>query len=123
MNITCNSKGCCPFYGDIRKIENNTNKKRSLQFDKDVADNVCELYNNVGDIDMLNYLYKLDLNDNKAKYMLNNMIELNEKMLDTNTYLDYRREFLNYLGFDLNDYGLLVYTKDYVDRKGADSNE
>ena len=61
---------------------------------------------------MLEYIHKLDLKDEKAKYMLNNMLELNETMLDTDIYYKSRREFLTYLGFSLNDdNGMLEYTK------------
>ena len=83
-----------------------------MKFEKKVADKICELYNEVGDICMLEYIHKLDLKDEKAKYMLNNMLELNETMLDTDIYYKSRREFLTYLGFSLNDdNGMLEYTK------------
>lgn len=92
-----------------------------MRFEKKVADKICELYNEIGDISMLNYLYELNLNDTKARSMLNNMIELNDKMLDTDMYFDYRREFLSYLGFDWDDENMLVYTKDYKVSNYADT--
>ena len=83
-----------------------------MNFTKEITDKICYLYNEVGDICMLEYIHKLDLKDEKAKYMLNNMLELNETMLDTDIYYKSRREFLTYLGFSLNDdNGMLEYTK------------
>ena len=83
-----------------------------MNLPKEITDKICYLYNEVGDICMLEYIHKLDLKDEKAKYMLNNMLELNETMLDTDIYYKSRREFLTYLGFSLNDdNGMLEYTK------------
>ena len=83
-----------------------------MNLPKEITDKICYLYNEVGDICMLEYIHKLDLKDEKAKYMLNNMLELNEKMLDTDIYYTNRREFLLYLGFNWNnDSGMLEYTK------------
>lgn len=88
-----------------------------MNLPKEITDKICYLYNEVGDICMLEYIHKLDLKDEKAKYMLNNMLELNEKMLDTDIYYANRREFLLYLGFDWNnDTGMLEYNdKNYLD--------
>ena len=87
-----------------------------MNFTKEITDKICYLYNEVGDICMLEYIHKLDLKDEKAKYMLNNMLELNEKMLDTDIYYTNRREFLSYLGFDWNnDSGMLEYTKNKLE--------
>jgi hypothetical protein len=84
-----------------------------MNFTKEITDKICYLYNEVGDICMLQYINKLDLKDGKAKNMLNNMIELNDKMLDTDIYYKSRKEFLTYLGFSWNDdNGLLEYTAD-----------
>lgn len=83
-----------------------------MNLSKEITDKICYLYNEVGDICMLEYIHKLDLKDEKANNMLNNMLELNEKMLDTDIYYTNRREFLLYLGFDWNnDSGMLEYTK------------
>ena len=83
-----------------------------MNLPKETTDKICYLYNEVGDICVLEYIHKLDLKDEKAKYMLDNMLELNEKMLDTDIYYTNRREFLLYLGFDWNnDSGMLEYTK------------
>ena len=92
-----------------------------MNLPKEITDKICYLYNEVGDICMLQYINKLDLKDDKAKNMLNNMIELNDKMLDTTIYLDYRREFLSYLGFDWDNENMLVYTKDYKVSNYADT--
>ena len=87
-----------------------------MNLPKEITDKICYLYNEVGDICMLEYIHKLDLKDEKAKYMLNNMLELNEKMLDTDIYYANRREFLSYLGFDWNnDSGMLEYTKNKLE--------
>lgn len=87
-----------------------------MNLPKKITDKICYLYNEVGDICMLEYIHKLDLKDEKAKYMLNNMLELNEKMLDTDIYYTNRREFLSYLGFDWNnDSGMLEYTKNKLE--------
>lgn len=87
-----------------------------MNLPKEITDKICYLYNEVGDICMLEYIHKLDLKDEKAKYMLNNMLELNEKMLDTDIYYTNRREFLSYLGFDWNnDSGMLEYTKNKLE--------
>ena len=84
-----------------------------MNLPKEITDKICYLYNEVGDICMLEYIHKLDLKDEKAKYMLDNMLELNDKMLDTDIYYKSRKEFLTYLGFSWNnDNGLLEYTAD-----------
>ena len=57
-----------------------------MNLPKEITDKICYLYNEVGDICVLEYIHKLDLKDEKAKYMLNNMLELNEKMLDTDIF-------------------------------------
>lgn len=87
-----------------------------MNLPKEITDKICYLYHEVGDICMLEYIHKLDLKDEKAKYMLNNMLELNEKMLDTDIYYANRREFLLYLGFDWNnDTGMLEYTRNKLE--------
>ena len=87
-----------------------------MNLPKEITDKICYLYNEVGDICMLEYIHKLDLKDEKAKCMLDNMLELNEKMLDTDIYYTNRREFLSYLGFDCNnDSGMLEYTKNKLE--------
>ena len=87
-----------------------------MNLTKEITDKICYLYNEVGDICMLEYIHKLDLKGEKAKCMLNNMLELNETMLDTDIYYTNRREFLSYLGFDWNnDSGMLEYTKNKLE--------
>ena len=87
-----------------------------MNLPKEITDKICYLYNEVGDICMLEYIHKLDLKDEKAKYMLNNMLELNEKMLDTDIYYANRRQFLLYLGFYWNnDSCMLEYTKNKLE--------
>ena len=89
-----------------------------MNLPKEITDKICYLYNEVGDICMLEYIHKLDLKDEKAKYMLNNMLELNEKKLDTDIYYANRRVFLSYLGFDWNnDSGMLEYTKNKIEEE------
>lgn len=87
-----------------------------MEFKKEEINKICELYNEVGDLCMLYYIKELNLTDTKAISMLDNMLELNDKMLDTTLYYDYRREFLSYLGFTWDDDGMLLYGK--VDNKG-----
>ncbi len=84
-----------------------------MEFKKKEIEEICDLFNNVGDISALDYLGKLNLKDKKARRMLNNMIELNCKMLESNIYIDYRKEFLNYLGFDFDYNNELMYIKDF----------
>lgn len=76
---------------------------------------ICDLYNNVGDYDMLEYIKSLNIDDEKLQYLLQNMFELNEKMLDTDIYYTNRQEFLTYLDFDLDNDGNLIYNNNMID--------
>ena len=38
-----------------------------MNLSKEIVDNICYLYNHVGDISMLTYLEQLDLKDKKAR--------------------------------------------------------
>lgn len=81
-----------------------------MELSKLITDKVCYLYNEVGDYDMLLYLYRLGIDNDVVKSLINTMLSLNEFELDTTFYCDFRRIFLNYLGFYHNeDSGLLEY--------------
>lgn len=75
---------------------------------------ICKLYNEVGDLSMLEYIDSLNIQDNKLQYLLQDMFELNEKMLDTDIYYANRREFLNYLNFDWGSNGNLIYKEEDI---------
>ena len=80
----------------------------------EIASNVINSYNNVGDREMLDYIYKLDIKDKKAREMLEEMIVLNDIALDTPKYYEKRKEFLTYLGFTIDTDGKLKYkTEEY----------
>ena len=79
---------------------------------EEINNDICYLYNEVGDYSMLEYMYNYYENTNefKIKNYINLMLELNDKMLDTEIYYEKREEFLTYLGFSWNnDSGLLEY--------------
>lgn len=76
---------------------------------------ICKLYNEVGDLSMLEYINDLHIQDGRLQYLLQDMFELNEKMLDTDIYYANRREFLNYLNFDWDNNGDLIYIENNTD--------
>lgn len=74
-----------------------------MNLSKEIVDNICYLYNYVGDISMLTYLEQLDLKDKKARDLIAKSIKLNCNDLDSDIYYETRNELLYYLGFDFDD--------------------